>query len=52
MHMLLNACKDIGLTMYTGSTKYMEVGSHLGVMVNEHITVVSNTYRNEKTFKY
>ena len=25
---LLNACKDIGLAVNTGKTKYMEIGRH------------------------
>ena len=25
---LLNACKDIGLSVNTGKTKYMEIGCH------------------------
>ena len=25
---LLNACKDIGLAVNTGKTKYMEIGHH------------------------
>ena len=30
----LNACKDIGLAVNTGKTKYMEVGCQRGMMVN------------------
>ena len=28
---LLNACKDIGLAVNIGKTKYMEIGRHRGV---------------------
>ena len=34
-HVLLNACKDIGLAVNTGKTKYMEIG-HRVVIANEH----------------
>jgi hypothetical protein len=30
--MLLNAYKDIGLAVNTGKTKYMEIGSHRGMI--------------------
>ena len=49
---LLKACKDIGLAVKTGKTKYMEVRRHRGMMVNKHITVDSNSYQKVKTFKY
>jgi hypothetical protein len=29
---LLNACKDIGLAVNIGRTKYMEVGHHRGMI--------------------
>ena len=29
---LLNACKDTGLTVNTGKTKYMEIGRHRGMI--------------------
>ena len=44
--MLLNACKDIGLAVNTGKTKYMEMGRHRGVIANAHIKIGSNS--NEK----
>ena len=50
--MLLNACKNIGLAVNTGRTKYMEVGRHRGLFAKEHITVGSNSYEKVKTFKY
>ena len=50
--MLLNACKDIGLAVNIGKTKYMEIGHHRGMMANEHITLSISTYENVKTFKY
>ena len=31
---LLNACKDIGLAVNIGKTKYMEIGSHRGIIAN------------------
>ena len=30
--MLLNTCKDIGLAVNTGKTKYMEIGRHRGMV--------------------
>ena len=50
--MLLNACKIFGLAVNTGETKYMDVGCHRGMMTNEHITIGSNSYKKERTFKY
>jgi hypothetical protein len=35
--MLLNACKDIGFAVNTGKTNYLELGSHRGIMANEHM---------------
>ena len=49
---LLNACKDISLAVNTRKTKYMEVGRHLVLMANEHITVGSNSHDEAKAFKY
>jgi hypothetical protein len=49
---LSNACKDIGLVVNTGKTKYLEVKYHGGIMVNKHITVDINSYQNTKTYKY
>ena len=34
---LINACKDIGLAVNTGKTKYMEIGRHRGMIANAHI---------------
>ena len=50
--MLLNACKDIGLAVYTRKTKYMEIGRHRGVIANEHIKIGSKSYEKVKKFKY
>ena len=50
--MLLNACKDIGLAVNTGKTKYMKKGLHLGMILNEHIRIGSNSYEKGKSFKY
>ena len=41
---LLNACKDIGLTVNAGKTKYMEIERHQVVIANEHIKMGSNSY--------
>ena len=49
---LLNACKGICLVINTGKTKYMEAGCHPGMLVNEHITVDSNSYEKVKIFKH
>ena len=46
---LLNVCKDIGLAVNTGKTKYMEIGRH---GANAHIKIGSNFYEKVKTFKY
>ena len=48
--MLLNACKDIGLAVNIGKTKYMEIGRHRGMIANVHIKIGSNSY--EKANKY
>ena len=49
---LLNACKGIGLAVNTGKTKYMEIGSYLGMVANEHVRICSNSYEKVKAFKY
>ena len=49
--MLLNACKDIGLTVNIGKTKNMEIGRHRDMIANEHINIGSNSYEKVKTFK-
>jgi len=51
MQMLLNACKDIGLAVNTGKTKYMEIGHHRGMIANAHIRIGSNSHEKVKTFK-
>ena len=38
--------------MYTGKIKYMEIGSHRGMVANEHIKIGSNSYEKVKTCKY
>ena len=48
----LNACKDVGLPVNIGKTKYMEVRRRRGLIANEHIAVGSNSYKTVKTFKY
>ena len=47
--MLLNACKDIGLAVNTGKTKYMEIGRRRSKMTNDRIAVSSNSIENVKT---
>ena len=49
---IINACKDIGLAVNTGKTKYMEIGCHRGMIANAHIKIGSNSYEKVKTFKY
>jgi hypothetical protein len=49
---LLNACKDIGLAVNIGKTKYMEIGRHRGTIANGHIKIGSNSYEKVETFKY
>ena len=44
---LLNACKDIGLAVNTGKTKYIEIGRHQDMIANEHIKTGSNSYKSE-----
>ena len=41
---LLNACKDIGLAVSTGKTKYMEMGRHRDMIANAHIKIGSNSF--------
>ena len=48
---LLNACKDIGLAVNIGKTKYMEIGRLRGMLANAHIKIGSNSYERVKTFK-
>ena len=36
----------------TGKSKYMEMGCHQSMIVNEHIKMGSNSYEKVKTFKY
>ena len=48
---LLNTCKDIGLAVNIGKTKYMEIGRHRGIIANVHIKIGSNSYDKVETFK-
>ena len=41
---LLIDCKDIGLAINTGKTKYMEMRFHRCMIPNEHIKIGSNSY--------
>ena len=45
-------CKDIGLAVNIGKTKYMEIGRHRVMISNAHIKIGSNSYEKVKTFKY
>ena len=36
-NVLLNACRDVGLSVNTGKTKYMEIERHRGMIADEHI---------------
>ena len=47
---LLNTCKDVGLAVNTGKTKYMEIGCYRGMIANEHIKIEID--EKVKTFKY
>ena len=49
--MFLSACKDIGLAVNTGKTKYMEIGRHRDVIANAYINIGSNSYEKVETFK-
>ena len=49
-YVLLNACKDIGLAVNTGKTKYMGIGRHRGMIANAHIKIGSDSYEKVKTF--
>ena len=51
-NVLLNACKDIGLAVNIGKTKYMEIRRHRGMIANAHVKIGSNSYEKVKTFKY
>ena len=44
MSVLLYACKDIGLTVSTGRTKYIEIARHRDMMGNQHVTVGIKLY--------
>ena len=50
--MSLNACKDIGLAVNTGKTKYMEIGRRRCMIANKHIGISSISYEKVKTFKH
>ena len=41
---LLNACKDIGLVVNIGKTKYMEIWRHRGMIASAHIKIGSNSF--------
>jgi hypothetical protein len=49
---ILNACKDVGLAVNTGKSRYMEIGRHRGMTSNEHFTVGINAHEKVKIFKY
>ena len=45
-----NVCKDIGIAVNTGKTKYMEIGRHRGMRAKEHIRIDSSTYKKSENF--
>ena len=45
---LLNSCKDIGLAVNIGKTKYMGIGRNRGMVANAHIKTGSNSYEEVK----
>ena len=45
---LLNACKDTGLAVIIGKTKYMEIGRHRGMIANTGSTASVNKLMNSK----
>ena len=45
---LLIACKNIGLAVNIGKTKYMEIGCHRGIIANAHIKIGSNPMKKWK----
>ena len=49
---LLNACKDICLTVNLTNTKYMELRHRRGMIANKHITICSNWYAKVKKTKW
>ena len=49
---LLNAFKDICLTVKIDENKYLEVGYHRGMTANEHMALGSNFYEKVKILKY
>ena len=48
----MKCCKDNGLAINKGKTKYMEIGRHRGMITNVHIKIGSNSYEKVKTFTY
>ena len=51
-NVVLNACKDIGLSVNTKKTKYIYIGRHGGMITNVRIRIGINFYEKVKTFKY
>ena len=45
---LLNACRDVGLTVNKETTMHTGVGRHRGMVTNEHISITNNSYENCK----
>ena len=50
--MLLNACKDIGLAVNIGKTKYMEIGSLRGMIPNAHIKIGKKCINKEDRIRH
>ena len=40
----IKCCKDIGLSVNTGKTKYMETGRYGGMIANAHIKIGSKSF--------
>ena len=45
---LLNVCKNVGLAVNTGKTKFMEIERHRGMTENEGIKIDSNSHEKGK----
>ena len=49
---VINAFRDIGLTLNIGKTKFIEVGRHRSIVTNEYIIIGSNYCERVKIFQY
>ena len=48
--LFMYSCKDIGLAVNTGKTKYMEMGRQRGMFINELIRIGIHYYEKVKSF--